>query len=58
MMGVEGDAAKVLDEVARERWLRAVGKQVLKLVNEEKNISSSVEVEIKAGQTTKKQLKL
>jgi serine/threonine-protein kinase len=35
-----------------------VGKQVLKLVNEDKNINLSVEVEIKAGQTTKKQLKL
>ncbi|MBK7861971.1 MAG: serine/threonine protein kinase [Archangiaceae bacterium] len=34
------------------------GKQLLKLVNEEKNISTSIEVEIKAGQTTKKQLKL
>ncbi len=36
----------------------AAGKQLLKLVNEEKNISTSIEVEIKAGQTTKKQLKL
>jgi serine/threonine-protein kinase len=35
-----------------------VGKQVLKLVNEDKNINLSIEVEIKAGQTIKKQLKL
>ncbi len=34
------------------------GKHLLKLVNDEKGISTSVEVEVKAGQTTKKVLKL
>jgi len=34
------------------------GKHLLKLVNEEKNVNTSVEVEVKPGQTTKKVLKL
>ncbi|MBL8957178.1 MAG: serine/threonine protein kinase [Myxococcaceae bacterium] len=34
------------------------GRHLLKLVNDEKGISTSVEVEVKAGQTTKKMLKL
>ena len=34
------------------------GKYQLKLVNEEKNISTVIEVEIRAGQTTTKKLRL
>jgi serine/threonine-protein kinase len=34
------------------------GKQLLKLVNEEKGVNTSIEVEITPGQTTKKVLKL
>jgi serine/threonine-protein kinase len=34
------------------------GRHQLKLVNEEKNISTVIEVEIRAGQTTAKKLRL
>jgi hypothetical protein len=49
---------KVLGDTPLIDAVLPAGRQTLKLMNEDKNLNLNIEVEIKAGQTTKKVLKL